>query len=95
MGIFRKLLDRVFDAGPTDDPRRVRVEGKRKGVDVPLVSVPGSRVRVMRNGRGGEVGRFVLWAHRKGVPMELVEGAVDELKVDGQVCSAVEARERV
>lgn len=92
MGLARKILDRALSLGPADDPRRVRVESKRKGVDNPLVSVPGASVRVIRTGQSGKLGRFVLWAHRRGVAMELVAGDCDEVWVDGELCLVGEAR---
>ena len=88
-------MDRLLEAGPADDPRRVLVESKKSGVDVPFVSTPGARVRVRRTHRGGDVGRFLLWAHRRGIAVELAEGPADEILVDGIVVSAEEARRRL
>lgn len=95
MGLARKILDRALALGPADDPRRVRVESRRKGVDIPLISRSEAAVRVVRTGKSGELGRFVLWAHRRGVAMELLAGEADEVWVDGELCSVGEARRRL
>jgi hypothetical protein len=86
------VLDRFFDLGPADDPRKVRVDSGKQGVDVPVVSTPGARVRVVRSGRDGELLRFVVWAHRAGHPMEFTPGERDEIYIGGTLVSPDEGR---
>lgn len=70
--------------GPSDDPRRVEVRRRvASRAERPLVSTPGARVRLVRSGWDGELGRLLVRLHRRGVPVELAEGD-DALTLDGE-----------
>src|SRR5687767_6745896 len=67
-------LSHLLGLGPTDEPRRVAVGARRAVTERPVVSTPGARVRVARDGRDGEIGRLLVWLHRRGEPVELLAG---------------------
>jgi hypothetical protein len=67
-------MDRRLGLGIADEPRRVAVEARRTRVDRELVSTPGARVSIRRDGWNGEVERALLWCLRHGVPVEIVTG---------------------
>ncbi len=73
MGL-RDRLDRALGLGPSDEPRPMAVEARRTVTVRPVVSTPGARVRISRDGRDGELARVLLMCQRRGVPVELVEG---------------------
>lgn len=80
---LRSRLDRAFGLGPRDDPRVIAVEARSPRVEVPVTSTPGARVRLERSGRDGELIRCLGWLVRRGVPVELIDGEVDALWLDG------------
>lgn len=88
-------MDRLLGVGPTDDPRHFAVGARRARVETPLLSNPGARLRIVRTGRDGDIGRLVLWCHRSGVPMDLVEGEGDGVFLDGEPTTPQEARRRL
>jgi hypothetical protein len=88
------LLSRLFGLGPGDEPRRVAVGARREVTERPVVSTPGARVRVARDGRDGEIGRLVAWLHRRGEPMELVPGD-NAVWLDGRPATPDEVRRRL
>ena len=92
---LKSRVDRLLGVGPSDDPRVIAVAAKRVRVEVPVVSTPGARVRVERTGYDGEIGRLVLWCHRRGIALELVEAAEDRLWLDGLTVSVAELRRRL
>ena len=92
---LRQRLEHALGVGPTDDPRRIAVSGRKQRPTNPVVSVSGARVRVTRSGRDGEIQRFVGWCHRRGIAMELADGETDELWLDGVATSPAEARGRL
>lgn len=69
-----RFLDRLLQLGPSDDPRSVAVGTVRGARAVDIVSVPGARVRLRRDGRDADVQLALLWCVRNGVPVELVDG---------------------
>lgn len=92
MGL-RERFERAIGLGASDEPRRVAV-GRRVRVDErPVVSTPGARVRIARDGRDGDLARVLLFCHRRGIPVELTEGP-NVLTVDGRPCSPDEVRRR-
>ncbi|GDX82235.1 hypothetical protein LBMAG42_40460 [Deltaproteobacteria bacterium] len=92
---LKSRVDRLLGVGPSDDPRVIAVASKRTRVETPVVSTPGARLRVERTGNDGELGRLVLWCHRRGVPMELVEGTEDRVILDGEAATVAEVRRRL
>lgn len=92
---LKSRLDRLLGVGPSDDPRMVAVAAKRVRVEAPLVSTPGARLRVERTGNDGEIGRLVLWCHRRQLPMELSNGADDRITLDGELVTVAEVRRRL
>lgn len=84
-----RLLDAVFDLGPTDDPRRVAVGHKVAGTRRALASTPGARVRLVRSNPPAdpEAQKALLWLSRAGVPVELATSEVADAQgifVDGR-----------
>lgn len=73
MGL-RDRLDRALGLGPSDEPRAHTVEARRAVKVRPVESTPGARVRIARDGWDGETSRVLLMCHRRGVPVELVDG---------------------
>ncbi len=73
MGL-RDRFERAIGLGTTDEPRVWSVAGPPRAVERPIVSTPGARVRISRDGRDGELGRVLLLCHRRGIPVELIEG---------------------
>lgn len=69
-----RFLDRLLDLGPADDPRKVAVGTARAGTRRALVSTPGARVQVARDGRDPEAQLALAWLVRRGIPVELVDG---------------------
>ncbi len=92
---LKSRMDRLFGVGPTDDPRLIAVAARRTRVERQLVSTPSARLRIERTGRDGDIGRLVLWCHRSGVPMELVDGEADGVWLDGERTTPVEARRQL
>ncbi len=88
---LRDRLDRALGLGPSDEPRALAVEAKRRVVVRPILSTPGARVRLSRDGRDGELGRVLLMCHRRGVPIELVDGP-NGLWLDGAPVSPLALR---
>jgi hypothetical protein len=93
MGL-RDRLDRALGLGPSDEPRAVAVAGPRAGRARPVVSTPGARVRVQRDGRDGDLGRVLLWLQRRAVPVELADGP-NGLWLDGVPITPTELRRRL
>ncbi|MFZ5477514.1 MAG: hypothetical protein ACOZNI_12130 [Myxococcota bacterium] len=89
-----RILDRLLGLGPADEPRRIAVSGRRAPPPRPVVSTPGARVRVSRDGRDGEIGRLVLWLHRRGEPVELLAGE-NRVWLDGVEVTPDEVRRRL
>lgn len=92
---LKSRVDRLLGVGPSDDPRVIAVASKRVRVEVPLVSTAGARLRVERSGYDGEIGRLVLWCHRYGLAMELVESVEDRVILDGEAVTVAEVRRRL
>ncbi len=92
---LRSRLDRALGLGPTDDPRVFSVAARRTRVETPLVSTPGARVRIVRTGRDGELLRCLGWLHRRGLPVELIDGDEDTVWLDGTVVTPSELRARL
>lgn len=93
MGLLRDLVERKLGLGTADEPRPVAVEAKRKRKDLLIASTPGARVRIVRDGRDGQVARALLWCVRRGVPVELVEGEAG-VYLDGERIEAEALRVR-
>jgi hypothetical protein len=89
-----KLLDRLLGLGPADEPRPIAVGRRARVRERPLASTPGARVRVSRDGRDGDIGRLLLWLHRRGIPVELVDGP-NEVRLDGVPHTPAEIRRRL
>lgn len=83
-----RFLDRLLDLGPADDPRKVAVGTARAATRRALLSTPGARVQVPKDGRDPEAQLALLWLVRRGVPVELVDSA--ELTLDGRPITLVE-----
>lgn len=82
MGL-RRRLEASLGLGWSADVRRVTV-GRRVAVaERPLQSTPGARVRIGRSAEAPELQLAVLWCHRRGLPMELVEDG-SGLRLDGE-----------
>lgn len=79
---LRSRLDRALGLGPSDEPRPVTVEARRRAVVTPVVSTPGARVRLQTDGWSGELGRVSLMCHRRNIPVERTVGR-DMLMLDG------------
>lgn len=94
MGL-KSRFDRALGLGPRDDPRVIAVEARRRRVETPLVSTPGARVRMSRTGRDGALIRCLGWLHRRGVPVELLDGEVDTIWLDGAPVTADELKSRL
>jgi len=90
MGL-KDLFEEAIGLGRSEDVRRIAVGGGRARTDRAVVSTPGARLRVVRDGRDGETARVVLWAVRNGIPVELAEGP-PEIRLDGRVVDADAAR---
>lgn len=73
----------------------IAVAARRVRVEAPVVSTPGARLRLVRTGADGELGRLLLWCVRSGVPVELAAGVTDEVWLDGVRIGAGEARGRL
>ena len=80
---LRRRIDRALGLGPTDEPRPVAVGTRGRRVQHALVSTPGARVRISRDGWDGEVQKALLWCVRSAVPVEIVEGD-NGVWVDGE-----------
>lgn len=80
---LRSWVEGRLGLAVADEPRRVAVESRRARVEREIRSTPGARVRIVRDGKDGEVQRALLWCLRHDVPVELLEGAPG-LYVDGQ-----------
>ncbi|MES2642596.1 MAG: hypothetical protein V4850_24140 [Myxococcota bacterium] len=87
-------LERALGLGPSDEPRALSVEGPPRRAVRPVVSTPGARVRLSRDGWDGELARVLLMCHRRGVPVELVEGE-NGIWLDGLAVSSLELRARL
>lgn len=86
---LRARFEHAIGLGPSDEPRAVTV-GERQVVHVrPVVSTPGARVRISRDGWSGDVGRVVVALHRRAVAFELVDGP-NVLTLDGRAVTAAE-----
>ncbi len=81
-----RFLDRLLDLGPTDDPRRVAVAARSTTQRREIVSTPGARVRLSRDGRDPEVQKALLWLVRGGIAVELETGEAG-IFVDGRKVS--------
>jgi hypothetical protein len=92
---LRQRIDRLLGLGTADEPRPIAVSGPPRPAVRPVESTPGARLRIERSGRDGEIGRLVLWCHRRGIALELLEGEADRVLLDGVVVSPREARERL
>lgn len=79
---LRSRLDRALGLGPSDEPRPITVEARRRAVVTPVVSTPGARVRIQTEGWSGELGRVSLMCHRRNIPVERAVGR-DVLTLDG------------
>ncbi|MDP2311767.1 MAG: hypothetical protein Q8P41_02605 [Pseudomonadota bacterium] len=93
MGL-RDRFERALGLGTSDEPRAHAVEASRRVVVRPVVSTPGARVRLSRDGTDGELGRVLLMCHRRGVPVELVDGP-NGLWLDGVEVAPMELRSRL
>ncbi|MDP2306808.1 MAG: hypothetical protein Q8P18_12360 [Pseudomonadota bacterium] len=93
MGL-RDTLERALGLGTSDEPRAHTVEAPRRAVVHPVVSTPGARVRLSRDGRDGELGRVLLMCHRRGVPVELIDGP-NGLWLDGTPVTPLDLRSRL
>jgi hypothetical protein len=93
MGL-RDLLDATLGLGPSDEPRAMSVEAPRASTSRPVVSTPGARVRISRDGWDGDTSRVLLLCHRRGIPVELVDGP-NGLWLDGTALSAADLRDRL
>jgi hypothetical protein len=87
-------LARLLGLGPSDEPRRVAVGARRVVTERPVVSTPGARVRISRDGRDGEIGRLLLWLHRRGEPVELASGE-NAVWLDGRRAEPGEVRAKL
>lgn len=80
-----RFLDRLLDLGPADDPRRVAVKSHSIAQRRAVMSTPGARIRLSRDGRDPDVQKALLWLTRRGIAVELTEGPagifVDEHRV--------------
>jgi hypothetical protein len=94
MGILRDRFDALIGLGPSDNPRPVAVGRVRRVVERPVMSTPGARIRIRRDGRDGDIGRLVLMCHRRGVAMELSEGE-NAVFLDGAPIAAMALAERI
>lgn len=94
MSALRHRFERLIGLGPSDNPRAVAVGGRARAVERPVVSTPGARVRIARDGWDGEIGRLVLFLHRRAIPMELVEGP-NVVTLDGAAVQPERLRERL
>lgn len=92
MGL-RERFERAIGLGVSDEPRRVEVGRRIRAEERPVVSVPGARVRIARDGRDGDLARVLLFCHRRGIPVELVDGP-NALTLDGRPCTPDELRRR-
>ena len=88
---LRDWVERRLGLGMADEPRRVAVEARRKREDRVVRSTPGARVRLVRDGRDGEVQRALVWCVREGVEVELAEGPAAIL-LDGAPVTVEELR---
>lgn len=80
---LRERFERAIGLGVGDEPRRVEVQRRaRRGADRPVVSTPGARIRMARTGRDGELARLLVLLHRRGIPVEIVDGP-DMVTLDG------------
>lgn len=93
MGL-RDRVERALGLGTSDEPRALTVEGPRRVATRPVVSTPGARVRLSRDGWDGDLARVLLMCHRRGVPVEIVEGD-NGLWLDGAPVSPLELRARL
>lgn len=91
---LRDRLDRALGLGPSDEPRPLAVEARRRVTVRPVVSTPGARVRLSRDGWDGDVSRVLLMCHRRGVSVELVDGP-SGIWLDGSPISAEDLRLRM
>jgi len=73
----------------------IAVAARRVRVETAVVSTPGARLRLVRTGADGDLGRLLLWCLRSGIPVELADGATDEVWLDGGRVAATEARRRL
>ena len=92
---LRSRFERAVGLGPRDEPRAIEVTARRRRVNTPVVSTPGARLRLVRSGGDGEIGRLLLWCLRRGVAVELVAAEVDEVWLDGERVSPAEAQRRL
>ena len=83
MGLLKHLVERRLGLGTADEPRPVAVEAKRTRKDLLITSTRGARVRLVGEGRDGDVARALLWCLRRGVPVELQAGEPG-VYLDGQ-----------
>lgn len=83
MGL-KDLVEEALGLGRSEDVRRIPVGVARARVDRAVVSTPGARVRITRDGRDGTTARVLLWCVRNGVPVELADGP-PSVTVDGRV----------
>lgn len=88
---LRDYLENAAGLGPALDPRRVHVSAKRRGEVRPVVSTPGARIRIARDGWDGEMALLVLFLHRRGVAMELVDGT-PAVWIEGVLSNAAAVR---
>lgn len=93
MGL-RDRFERAIGLGVGDEPRKLSVGRRGRRIERPLVSTPGARVRIVRDGRDGGLALALLLCHRNGVPVELAEGP-NALYVDGRPCAPEELRKRI
>jgi hypothetical protein len=94
VGWLRDQIERGLGLGTADEPRRVGVEARTKRLDLKIHTTPGARLRLVRDRRDGETQRMLLWCIRRGIPVELVEGAPG-IYVGARLVTADEARKLV
>ena len=91
---LRSRLDRALGLGPSDEPRPIAVEARRRAEVRPVVSTPGARIRLVTDGWSGELGRVSLVCHRRNIPVERLTGQ-HMLTFDGVEVTAEELLRRL
>jgi hypothetical protein len=91
---LRQRIDHALGLGPSDEPRPFAVEGPARARVRPVVSTPGARVRISRDGHDGTLTGLLLWCHRRGIPVELVDGP-NGAWLDGEAETAQGVKDRL
>lgn len=86
---LRARFEHAIGLGPSDEPRAVTVGARAATVVKPVVSTPGARVRITRDGWSAELARVILTLHRRGIPFQLDDGP-NALHVDGRPVTPLE-----